>query len=206
MDRKELKDRAKAQLGGSIFSSNWVYAVLAIVIYMVIVSAVSTIPGVGTLIVLVFSGALEFGLVHIFLKQARDGEKMEIGSLFKGFSDDIGGNIVLGLLVALFTFLWSLLFIAPGIIKAYAYSMAFYVKSDHPEYGWKECMDESQRIMNGHKMDLFVLHLSFIGWGIVGALCLGVGTLWVQAYMSATTAHFYESIKDGGVVVIEAEA
>ena len=206
MDRKELKDRAKAQLGGSIFSSNWVYAVLAIVIYMVIVSAVSTIPGVGTLIVLVFSGALEFGLVHIFLKQARDGEKMEIGSLFKGFSDDIGGNIVLGLLVALFTFLWSLLFIAPGIIKAYAYSMAFYVKSDHTEYGWKECMDESQRIMNGHKMDLFVLHLSFIGWGIVGALCLGVGTLWVQAYMSATTAHFYESIKDGGVVVIEAEA
>ena len=138
MDRKELKDRAKAQLGGSIFSSNWVYAVLAIVIYMVIVSAVSTIPGVGTLIVLVFSGALEFGLVHIFLKQARDGEKMEIGSLFKGFSDDIGGNIVLGLLVALFTFLWSLLFIAPGIIKAYAYSMAFYVKSDHPDYGWKE--------------------------------------------------------------------
>lgn len=206
MDRKELKDRAKAQLGGSIFSSNWVYAVLAIVIYMVIVSAVSTIPGVGTLIVLVFSGALEFGLVYIFLKQARDGEKMEIGSLFKGFSDDIGGNIVLGLLVALFTSLWSLLFIVPGIIKAYAYSMAFYVKSDHPEYGWKECIDESQRIMNGHKMDLFVLHLSFIGWGIVGALCLGIGTLWVQAYMSATTAHFYESIKDGGVVVIEAEA
>ncbi len=206
MDRKELKDRAKAQLGGSIFSSNWVYAVLAIVIYMVIVSVVSTIPGVGTLIVLIFSGALEFGLVYIFLKQARDGEKMEVGNLFKGFTDDIGGNIVLGLLVTLFTVLWSLLFIVPGIIKAYAYSMAFYVKSDHPEYGWKECIDESQRIMNGHKMDLFVLHLSFIGWGIVGALCLGVGTLWVQAYMSATTAHFYESIKDGGVVVIEAEA
>lgn len=206
MDRKELKERAKAQLGGSIFSSNWIYAVLVIVIYMAIASVVSAIPGVGGLIVLVFSGALEFGLAYIFLKQARDGEKMEVGNLFKGFTDDIGGNVVLGLLVALFTFLWSLLFVVPGIIKAYAYSMAFFVKSDHPEYSWKECMDESQRIMNGHKMDLFVLHLSFIGWGIVGALCLGIGTLWVQAYMSATTAHFYESIKDCGVVVIEVEA
>ncbi len=206
MDRKELKERAKAQLGGSIFSSNWVFAVLVVVIYMAIISVVSAIPGVGSLIVIVFSGALEFGIVYIFLKQARDGEKMEVGSLFKGFSEDIGGNIVLGLLVALFTSLWSLLFVIPGIIKAYAYSMSFYVKSDHPEYGWKECMDESQRIMNGHKMDLFVLHLSFIGWAIVGALCLGVGTLWVQAYMSATTAHFYESIKDGGVVVVQAEA
>ena len=206
MDRKELKERAKAQLGGTIFSSNWVFAVLVVVIYMAIISVVSAIPGVGSLIVIVFSGALEFGIVYIFLKQARDGEKMEVGSLFKGFSEDIGGNIVLGLLVALFTSLWSLLFVIPGIIKAYAYSMSYYVKSDHPEYGWKECMDESQRIMNGHKMDLFVLHLSFIGWAIVGALCLGVGTLWVQAYMSATTAHFYESIKDGGVVVVQAEA
>ena len=206
MDRKELKERAKAQLGGSIFSSNWVFAVLVVVIYMAIISVVSAIPGVGSLIVIVFSGALEFGIVYIFLKQARDGEKMEVGSLFKGFSEDIGGNIVLGLLVALFTSLWSLLFVIPGIIKAYAYSMSFYVKSDHPEYGWKECMDESQRIMNGHKMDLFVVHLSFIGWAIVGALCLGVGTLWVQAYISATTAHFYESIKDCGVVVIQAEA
>ena len=206
MDRKELKERAKAQLGGSIFSSNWVFAVLVVVIYMAIISVVSAIPGVGSLIVIVFSGALEFGIVYIFLKQARDGEKMEVGSLFKGFSEDIGGNIVLGLLVALFTSLWSLLFVIPGIIKAYAYSMSFYVKSDHPDYGWKECIDESQRIMNGHKMDLFVLHLSFIGWAIVGALCLGVGTLWVQAYISATTAHFYESIKDCGVVVIEAEA
>lgn len=205
MDRKELKERAKAQLGGSIFSSNWVFAVLVVVIYMAIISVVSAIPGVGSLIVIVFSGALEFGIVYIFLKQARDGEKMEVGSLFKGFSEDIGGNIVLGLLVALFTSLWSLLFVIPGIIKAYAYSMSFYVKSDHPEYGWKECMDESQRIMNGHKMDLFVLHLSFIGWAIVGALCLGIGTLWVQAYISATTAHFYESIKDCGVVVIDAE-
>ena len=206
MDRKELKGRAKAQLGGSIFSPNWLYAILVIVIFMALTSAISAIPVVGALIVIIFSGALEMGFAYIFLKQARDGKKMEIGSLFKGFSDDIGGNIVLGLLVALFTFLWSLLFIVPGIIKAYAYSMAFYVKSDHPDYGWKECIDESQRIMNGHKMDLFVLHLSFIGWSIVGSLCFGIGTLWVQAYISATTAHFYESIKDCGVVMIDAEA
>lgn len=205
LSRKELKEKAKEQLGGSIFSQNWLYAVLAVVVYMVIISVVGAIPGVGSAIIIIFSGALEFGLVYVFLKQARDGEKIEIGNLFKGFTEDFKGNFILGLLITIFVSLWSLLFIIPGIVKAYAYSMSFYIKNDHPEFNWKNCIDESQRIMNGHKMELFVLQLSFIGWAIVGALCLGVGTFWVQAYMNATMVQFYESIKDDGVAEVAVE-
>ena len=97
----------------------------------------------------------------------------------------------------LFIFLWSLLLFIPGIVKAYAYSMVYYVKADHPEYGWRECLDESQRLMTGHKWEKFVLDLSFIGWGIVGSLCLGVGTLWVMTYMAATEAQYYEYLTSG---------
>ena len=75
--------------------------------------------------------------------------------------------------------------------------MVYYVKADHPEYGWRECLDESQRLMTGHKWEKFVLDLSFIGWGIVGSLCLGVGTLWVMTYMAATEAQYYEYLTSG---------
>ena len=73
--------------------------------------------------------------------------------------------------------------------------MAVYIKVDHPDYDWKQCIDESQRMMQGHKGELFVLDLSFIGWLFVGACCCGVGTLWVNAYMAAAHSQFYENLR-----------
>ena len=202
MSRKELKERAKTQLGGSIFSQNWLYAVLAVVVVAVIMGVVGIIPAIGSAVIIIISGAIEVGLAYVFLKQARDGQKMNMADIFKGFTDDFKGSFLLGLMSTIFIILWSLLFIIPGIIKSFAYSMAFYIKNDHPEYNWKQCIDESQRIMNGHKWELFVLNLSFIGWAIVGGLCLGVGTFWVYAYINATTVQFYESIKESGVAEV----
>ena len=69
------------------------------------------------------------------------------------------------------------------------------IKADHPEMDAMTCIKESQKLMNGHKMDFFILQLSFIGWLIVGALCCGIGTLFVAPYMEASKANFYESIK-----------
>lgn len=110
---------------------------------------------------------------------------MNVADVFRGFPEDFGGTLLLGLLSSLFTFLWGLLLVVPGIVKAYSYSQAFFVKVDRPEYDWRACMDESIRLMDGHKMDLFILDLSFLGWYIVGALCIGVGTLWVYPYHMA---------------------
>lgn len=97
--------------------------------------------------------------------------------------------------MSIFIALWSLLLVVPGIIKALGWSMAYYIKVEHPEYTWKQCLDASTALTNGHKGDLFVLHLSFIGWYFVGSLCLGVGTLWVMPYHQATLTQCYHWLK-----------
>lgn len=193
MMRSEMKAKARAQLGNNIFGNAWMMALVACVIFTVLTgAATSVIPGLGGLIII---GPLQYGLCRLFLKQARDGQEMDLGDIFKGFTDDFGQTILIGLLSSIFTFLWGLLLIVPGIVKGLGYSMAFYIKADYPEYDWKQCMDQSQAMMHGHKGELFMLYLSFIGWFIVGALCLGIGTLWVAPYLEATKAQFYESIK-----------
>lgn len=193
MTRAELKARARAQLGGGIFKNAWMVALAAcLLIALIQTAAGSVLPGIGMILVL---GPLEYGKRYMFLKQARDGQPMQLGDMFRGFQDDFGGTLLIGFLTGLFTALWSLLFVIPGIVKYYAYSMAYYVKADHPDYNWKACVDESRRLMNGHKWEKFVLDLSFIGWSLVGSLCLGVGTLWVTPYVYATEAQFYDYVR-----------
>lgn len=190
MDRATIKANARKQLGNGIFSNNWILAIVVIIIMSAILSASSAVM-VGPLLL---TGPLSFGAAYVFLKQSRDYEKMEIGDLFKGFQTDFVGTLLLGLMQAIFITLWSMLFVIPGIVKSYSYSMCFYIKADHPEYGWKECIDASKEMMNGHKMELFILDLSFIGWAIVGSLALGIGSLWVSAYVEASHAQFYKSL------------
>ena len=195
MSNSELKERARMQLGGGIFTNNWLLAVVAILADGAILAAVGGVSqGIATLLL---AGPLTYGVCYLFLKQSRDGDQMMLNDLLAGFRDDLGQTLLIGLMTAIFTALWSLLLVVPGIVKSYSYSMAYYLKIDHPEWDWKRCINESKMLMDGHKMDLFVLDLSFIGWFIVGALCVGVGTLWVEAYHSAARAQFYEAISVG---------
>ena len=189
--RPELRARARQRLGGHIFATNWLLALLAIVIVDALLSAIS-FTAIGSLLLW---GPLYFGLACFFLALARGKESADLGDLFKGFTD--GGFVrlmILGLLQNVFIALWMLLFIIPGIVKWYAYSMSLYLAHDHPDWDWKQCIDESRRIMNGNKWKLFVLDLSFLGWIIVGLLACGVGILWVAPYMQATHAEFYEEL------------
>ncbi len=95
------------------------------------------------------------------------------------------------LFIGLFTFLWSLLFVIPGIIAAYRYSMAMYLMAQHPEMSIREAVNESKRLMAGHKGRLFCLQLSFIGWWFLAALTFGIGYLWLIPYIQTSTAAFY---------------
>lgn len=232
MDRKLLKTNAKRQLGGGIFQSNWLNALLVCLLEVVIISAVTgiisgfggifsginiarnmlsdpdvllengvlsfsaTLPfaGVGSILGVLISGPLAFGSAKIFLKLVRGSDRVEVSELFDGFKTDLGGNLLLPLMIYLFTALWSLLFVIPGIVKSYAYSFAYYVKADHPDYDWRQCLDASKELTKGYKWDLFVLDLSFIGWLIVGAMVLGIGELWVYPYVACTKANAYEYI------------
>lgn len=194
----QYRAQAREVLGGNIFSNKWLMAVVVVLVYTAILGAASTITwGIAALLL---SGFLLYGFDRVFLRLVRGGEEVELAALFDG-KDNAGQTILLGLLSNIFVFLWSLLFIIPGIIKLYSYSMAFYILNDNPGYDWKMCLDESTRMMRGNKWRLFCLHLSYIGWLIVGALCFGIGTLWVQAYMEAATAAFYDDLKNGDITV-----
>lgn len=195
MDRVQIKELSKQQLGGNIFNSKWLMGLLVCLIVMIITGACSFVPFAGAVGALILAGPLNFGIAYVFLKLARTGEEIVVGDIFEGFKSDFGGTILLTIMIGIFTFLWSLLFVIPGIVKAYSYSMAYYIKVDHPEYDWHQCINASKEMMNGHKADLFVLDLSFIGWIIVGSCLCGVGLLWVEPYMESARANFYESIK-----------
>ena len=186
----EFRAKAREQLGNNIFGNKWLYALVV----CLIVSAITGIASTTVIVPILIVGPLTLGMAKVFLNLVRSDEPIKIEDTFSGFTSDVGGNIILGLLISVFTFLWSLLFIVPGVVKAYSYSMSFYIKHDNPSYTWQQCIDESRRMMNGNKMRLFLLDLSFIGWLFLGALCFGVGTLWVTPYMEAARANFYEEI------------
>lgn len=97
----------------------------------------------------------------------------------------------LNLFMALFIWLWSLLFIVPGIIAAYRYRLAPYLMAENPNLGIREAVNMSKELMAGNKWRLFCLHLSFIGWGILSALTCGIGDLWLNPYIYAANAAFY---------------
>lgn len=210
--RAELKERAKDQLGRKLFGERWINMLLAFLILGLLLGAVSattpysqdgldsirlTFNIILSIAALIVTGPLTYGAARVAVQAARKNEKADLSNLFDGFKESFGDAILLQVLEAIFIFLWSLLLIIPGIIKAYAYSMAFYIQQDQPNKDWKFCLDKSQKIMKGHKWDLFVLDLSFIGWWIVGFLCIGIGTLWVRPYYEMTKANFYlELVKD----------
>ncbi len=127
-------------------------------------------------------------------KAAKQNQQADLNNLFVGFKECMGDAIMLGFMRAVFIALWSILLVIPGIIKAYAYSMSSYIQQEDTNKDWSYCLKKSQEIMKGHKWELFVLDLSFIGWYIVGTLCLGVGIFWVTPYHEMTKANFYLSL------------
>lgn len=184
MNRIELKNRAKQSLTG-----NWGAAILGLVIYGAIVSLLST-TGVGSFV----TGLVSLGYISLYLSLLRGKTPTFEGSI-SAITENIGTKFVSTLLVMLYTFLWSLLFIIPGIVKSYSYAMTPYILLDRPELSATDAIKESEKMMNGHKMELFILDLSFIGWILLSMLTCGILVLYVEPYMMATKSAFYLELK-----------
>ncbi len=93
-------------------------------------------------------------------------------------------------------FFWSLLFVIPGIIKAYEYSMIPYILAENPYISTERAFELSRRMTQGEKWKIFVLNLSFIGWRIVGMLCCCVGEIFLEPYYEATMAELYQVMRE----------
>lgn len=107
-------------------------------------------------------------------------------------------NVIAYVLISIFTFLWTLLLIVPGIIKALAYSQTYYILADAQASGVEmsatEAIKTSQQLMKGHKWEFFCLQLSFLGWMILAGLTFGIGWLWLGPYLSTTKACYYDYV------------
>ena len=101
------------------------------------------------------------------------------------------------IMIGIFVFLWSLLFVIPGIVASYRYCQAAYILAENPEKGIMECINESKAMMFGHKMDRFILDLSFIPWYLLSSITCGIASIYVTPYQSLTNAAYYNSLKYG---------
>ena len=190
LTRAELKAQAKQQLKGKVW---WLF--LCTLIVSGISMILGMIPFVGVIATYIIAPALSIGLTMVYLSVTY-GEDVQINMLFDGFRGRLfGKSIALFLLIIIYTMLWSLLFVIPGIIKAYSYSMAFYILAENPDMTANEAITESKEIMNGHKWELFVLGLSFILWAFAIVFTLGIAAIYVEPYMQLTIANFYHNIK-----------
>lgn len=129
----------------------------------------------------------------IYCYNVCSGRKGSYGNLFDAFAI-FGKVFLLNLLMAVFIYLWALLFIIPGIIAAYRYRQALYIMLDHPEYSALECIRESKKMMNGRKGELFVLDLSFLGWNLLTVIPFV--SIFVIPYTNFTYVNYYLALRD----------
>jgi uncharacterized membrane protein len=183
----EITASARAALSGK-----WTNAVLATLVWLIVNIVSQILPIVGPIICIAIGGAMALGIYVMGLKIAR-GETMEIGDIFSGFNKMLPA-FCLYWLMFIFIFLWALLLIIPGILAAFSYSMAWFIKLDHPELGANACLDLSKKMMYGYRWKYFCLLLRFIGWAILCVFTLGIGILWLYPYMMTSMAKFYEDV------------
>ena len=190
-NRKQVKLAAKESLNGKFGLAIGTLVVAALIIAAITLVGALTI--IGSIAPLIFMGVFSTGIAIVFLAIVRN-TSVEFTNLFDGFKN-FGTTCLSGVLVYVFTFLWSLLFVIPGIVKSYSYAMTFYILADHPEMTATEAITASRKMMDGHKFDLFVLQLSFFWWYLLCYLTFGIAYFYVAPYIAASTAKFYDTIK-----------
>ena len=139
---------------------------------------------------------LEVGCNRFFKKNIEE-TPAQFNAVGEGFGDygHVFGTLFLR---DVFIWLWSLLFVIPGIIKSYSYRMVPYILKDEPELSPKEVLKRSKAMMKGNKWHAFVLDLSFLGWYLLGILTIGVlNFFWTEPYKQSTNAALYLALRKG---------
>lgn len=172
---------------------NWGLAIGTFLLYFVITGIYQNIPYIGGLASIVLSGPFQLGLTKFTLAFSRKNEP-RAEQLFEGFND-FSRALNASLIMTIYIVLWLLLLIIPGIIVALSYSMTFFILADDENISASDALKKSKEMMDGNKMKLFLLGLSFFGWALLCILTLGIGLLWLIPYMQITVAKFYQDLK-----------
>lgn len=179
------------------------------------------VPYGGSIYELLILGPISFGLA-IFLLTFFRTKKCDNTLLFDGFQR-FGKTFTIFIITGIKVFLWTLLFVFPGIIAAIRYSMAYYIAADHPEYTANQCINASKKIMTGNISVFLTMYITFIGWIVIGSIpslifdeylkmpgltgvfasiILGLPLVLVNVYLNTTKTVFYELLT-GNLVVMK---
>lgn len=207
ISRAEIKFRAKDSLKG-----HWPMAIGATVIVGILsgifgsinarINFALEVGGDGSLffasfltqiLAICFISPLTLGILSFFTKISRN-QFVELAEVFGKFKTIWLKSIGLNLWISLKILLWSLLLVIPGIIASISYSMAFYIMAEDEQVGINQAVEISKVMMQGYKMQYFVLQLSFIGWAILCSIPCFLGYLWLIPYMQTTMANFYNKV------------
>ncbi len=173
----ELADIFLHPLIASVFASVLLFAVICGICYTVF-----------------FANVLKVGQKGWFMRYSR-GEYPSVGQLFASLRIYKPAMVTM-LLHDVYIFLWSLLFVVPGIVKSYAYRLAPYIIYENPNLSPSETLRLSEEMMKGNKFEMFLFDLSFFWWNLLSAITAGiVGIVYVQPYIGTAEAYVYDAIK-----------
>ena len=189
VDPDAVADEASKQIG---MLADGIAAGL-VVLLTVIVGALLMLAMAAAVVNVLVINPLYLGCHYFFLRNSSG--DAEFDNLTRGFAPSWWHTVVTMFLTDLFTVLWSLLFIVPGVIKVYSYRLVPYIQAEHPEMKGTEAITLSRKMMNGQKWNAIVFDLSFLGWEILGKLTFfGVDVLWTRPYKEAANAELYRAI------------
>lgn len=194
-ENKVLMAEAREALVGK-----WGFAAVVTLVYYIVGGAASKIP----LVPLVIAGPLLVGFSFIFIRLAKK-EVTKIEDLFKGFNN-FSTTFVAFLLTTVYTLLWMLLLIIPGIIASISYSQTFFILAEDGTLTASQAIEKSKKMMDGNKWKYFCLSLRFIGWTLLAILTIGIGFFWLVPYIMVTYAKFYEGLKHNHAGHVEHQA
>lgn len=221
--RAELKARAKATLKGQYWKLLGVMLLVSLISSAVTgvvnvqnlfaegsgfnTAAVSIGALVSIAVGLFVSVPFSLGLNRMYIRAAQGCRADTEELLYVYRSGNLLNAVLVNFLEGLFVFLWSLLFIIPGIVKAFSYFMIDFLLAENPALSQERAFEISKQVMRGNRGKAFVLGLSFIGWYLLSLLTFGIGVVFLAPYVQMTYAHFYLELKeraiDTGIILPE---
>ena len=189
MDLLQLMQKAR-----TLLATHWVLSIGVCFVYSLVVAFPAELNSYGEMLSFLLAGPLQLGLCFFFLNLVR-GEETRFELLFKGFKPLLTVLLCYAIIAAL-TIVGLILHIVPGIIVALGFSMTYYIIADDPEITFQVALEQSWKLTDGYKMELWVLNLRFIPWYILGLLCLIVGVFAVIPWHNTTLALYYEHLKE----------
>lgn len=196
MNNRIILNQQIMEMALGSLKNRWFIAVIIGIIESLFLCGVNIVPILGKFSWFIFYGPVRSGISLCYLKFSK-GDDVKISHMFYAFKNfnKFKAGCIAGILMIIFTILWTVLLIIPGIIAWISYAMTFYIIADNESSSGYEALKRSQKMMYGYKYAYFCLLCRFIGWALLSILTFGIGFLLLVPYTRASSAKFYEKLK-----------